>query len=77
VHFLQAKEAYRNGRALVFHDVDYLMMTLRLLCKDYAYLAERLVPMGEQVGMSKGEIAEMLRRKTRMFSEEDIKRKFR
>jgi len=27
--------------------------------------------------MSTGEIAEMLRRKTRMFSEEDIRRKFK
>lgn len=37
-------------------------------------LAECLVPIGDQIGMEKGEIAEMLRRKTRRFSEEEIMR---
>ncbi|KAK5175459.1 uncharacterized protein LTR77_000598 [Saxophila tyrrhenica] len=77
VHFLQSKAAYRNGRALVFHDIDYLMMTVRLLRKDYMHLAGRLVPMGDQIGMSQVEIAEMLRRKTRRFTEEEIQSKFR
>jgi hypothetical protein len=53
------------------------MITVRLLMKDYDYLAGRLVPMGEQIGMSRKEIADMLRTKTRRFVEEDIKRKFK
>lgn len=77
VHFLQSKEAYASGRALVFHNIDYLMMTVTLLRKDYLKLADCLVPIGDQIGMSRQEIADMLRTKTRKFSEEDIKRKFR
>lgn len=52
-------------------------MTITLARKDYATLADCLVPIGEeQISMSKSEIAEMLKRKTRAFSEEDIARKF-
>ena len=53
------------------------MMTIKLLCKDYMYLATRLVPIGDQINMSQVEIAEMLRTKTRKFTEEDIELKFR
>lgn len=52
-------------------------MTIKLLSKDYVHLAERLVPIGDQVGMSQDEIVEMLRKKTRKFSDEEIKQKFR
>lgn len=52
------------------------MMTYRLLRKDYLYLADCLVPIGDQIGMSKQELADMLRTKTRKFSEEEIQEKF-
>ena len=52
------------------------MMTVKLLMKDYGYLADRLVPIGDQIGMSRQEKADMLRSKTRRFAEQDIKRKF-
>ena len=52
------------------------MMTYRILKKDYLYLADCIVPMGEQIGMSKQELADMLRTKTRRFSEEEIQEKF-
>lgn len=77
MHFVQSKEAYRDGRALVFHNIDYLMMTYKLVTKDYMYLAERLVPMGDQINMTKEEIAAMLRTKTRRFTEADIQKKFK
>lgn len=77
VHFVKSKEAYRSGRALVFHDIDWFMMTVKLLQKDYMYLAARLVPIGDQIGMSQVELADMLRTKTRRFTEEDIKKKFK
>ncbi|CAE7208512.1 hypothetical protein PTNB73_07637 [Pyrenophora teres f. teres] len=77
VHFVRSKDAYRAGRALVFYDVDWFMMTLRLLMKDYLYLADHLVPIGDQIGMGREERADMLRAKTRRFTEEDIKRKFK
>ncbi|KAF4548117.1 Hypothetical protein D9617_31g063530 [Elsinoe fawcettii] len=77
VHFLQSKEAYSSGRALVFHNIDYIMMTVKLLQKDYAHLAKCLVPIGDQVNMSKEEIADMLRTKTRKFSEAEISKKFK
>ena len=71
-----AKQDYTNGRALVFQNIDYLMMTYRILAKDYLYLANCLVPIGDQIGMSKQELADMLRSKTRRFTEEDIQEKF-
>ncbi|WPH03220.1 Hypothetical protein R9X50_00609700 [Acrodontium crateriforme] len=77
VHFLEAKEAYRQGRALVFHNIDYLMMTFKLLQKDYLHLANCLVPIGDQITMSKQELADMLRTKTRKFSEQEIQAKFK
>lgn len=52
------------------------MMTYRILTKDYLYLANCLVPIGDQIGMSKQELADMLRSKTRRFSEEEIEEKF-
>jgi len=77
VHFLQSKEAYSSGRALVFHNIDYLMLTVRVLKKQYLYLAENcLIPIGDQTKMSKQELADMLRTKTKAFTEEDIRQKF-
>ena len=52
------------------------MMTYRILVKDYLFLANCLVPIGDQIGMSKQELADMLRSKTRRFSEEEIQEKF-
>ena len=52
------------------------MMTYRILTKDYLYLADCVVPMGDQIGMSKQELADMLRTKTRRFSEEEIQEKY-
>lgn len=52
------------------------MMTYRLMRKDYDYLAGCLVPIGEQIVMSKKELADMLRKKTQKFTEEEIERKF-
>jgi hypothetical protein len=45
--------------------------------QDYEYLATCLVPIGEQIKMSHEERMEMLRSKTRRFTEEDIRRKFK
>lgn len=53
------------------------MMTFKLMRKDYMYLAACLVPMGDQIGMSQRELADMLRTKTRRFTEEEIEAKFR
>lgn len=77
MHFIQSKEAYRKGRALVFHNIDYLMLTVKVLQKDYMHLASCLVPMGDQVGMTRQELADMLRTKTRMFTQDDIDKKFK
>lgn len=77
MHFIESKAAYRDGRALVFHNIDYLMMTFKLMQKDYMYLANCLVPMGDQIGMSRQELADMLRTKTRRFTEEEIEAKFK
>ena len=52
------------------------MMTYRILRKDYLYLADCLVPIGSQVHMTRQELADMLRTKTRRFSEAEIQEKF-
>ncbi|EFE36653.1 uncharacterized protein ARB_04178 [Trichophyton benhamiae CBS 112371] len=65
-------------QALVFRNIDYIMMTVKLLQKDYDYLARCLVPIGEkQISMTMEERAAMLRTKTRRFSEEEIARLFK
>lgn len=51
-------------------------MTYRILIKDYLYLADCLVPIGDQIGMSRQELANMLRTKTRRFSEQEIQEKY-
>ncbi|KAI7153301.1 acylamide-delta3(E)-desaturase [Hortaea werneckii] len=76
-HFLQSKTTYAGNGALVFTNIDYIMLTITLLRKDYMYLADRLVPIGNQIGMSKVEIANMLKTKTRAFTEADIKKRFK
>ena len=53
------------------------MMTVSVLRKDYDHLARCLVPIGDQFNMSHQEIVEMLRSKTKRFTEEDIQKKFR
>ena len=74
--FLKAKDQYRNGRALVFHNIDYVEITYRLMIKDYDHLARCLVPIGDQIGMGLEEVAAMLRTKTRRFTEADILEKY-
>ena len=74
---MRAKQKYATERALVFKNIDYIMMTVKLMQKDYMYLAKCLVPIGEkQIRMSLQERAEMLRSKTRRFSEEEIRVKY-
>ncbi|TKA75195.1 hypothetical protein B0A49_05557 [Cryomyces minteri] len=72
--FLTQKARYSSEDALVFTNIDYLFITFKLMARDYDHLADCLVPIGDQIGMSKREIAEMLRSKTARFSKEDIGR---
>lgn len=74
---MKAKKQYQDGRALVFHNIDYIMITVRLMRKDYDHLARCLVPIGAQIGMSHEERVAMLKTKTRRFTEEEIRAKFR
>ncbi|KAF4466233.1 acylamide-delta3(E)-desaturase [Fusarium albosuccineum] len=77
VSFMKTKHVYASNHALVFHDIDYLMVTIRLLMKDYKRLAECMVPIGDQLSMTMDERMELLKRCTRPFSEEEIKKKFK
>ncbi|EGO60159.1 hypothetical protein NEUTE1DRAFT_74908 [Neurospora tetrasperma FGSC 2508] len=77
VAFLKGKETYAANNALVFHNIDYIMITVRLIMKDYMTLAKCMVPIGEfQMNMTLEERAAYLRRHTRRFTEEEIKVKF-
>lgn len=76
--FLKAKHTYAANGALVFHNIDYLMMTLSLLRKDYEHLAKCMVPIGEQqIRMTMEERVVMLKRHTVAFTEEEINAKFK
>lgn len=75
--FLKAKHTYASNGALVFHNIDYLMMTIKLLTKDYAHLAKCMVPIGEaQIRMTMEERIEMLKRHTIPFTEAEIQAKY-
>ncbi|KAI3401815.1 hypothetical protein diail_8193 [Diaporthe ilicicola] len=76
VSLLQQKETYIREKALVFHKIDYFMVTVKLLKKDYLHLARCLVPIGEQIEMTLEDRATMLRRHTKAFTEEEIVEKF-
>lgn len=53
------------------------MMTIKLLSKDYEYLAKCMVPIGEkQIRMTMDERVAMLKRHTTAFTEEEIQAKF-
>jgi hypothetical protein len=76
VAFLAQKKQYSDEHALVFYNIDYLMITFSLLSKNYMHLARCLVPMGDQMKLSIEERAEMLRSKTKPFTEEQIAEKW-
>lgn len=75
--FIQSKRKYADNSAITLKNVDFIKLAIFLCRKDYDYLAECLVPMGEQINMSKQEIATMLRRKTAKFSKTAIEQKYR
>ena len=77
VSFLQQKHTYAKESALVFRNIDYLMITYKLMVKDYTHLARCLVPIGRQIGMCIPELAALLETKTRRFTEAEIERKFK
>jgi hypothetical protein len=61
----------------VFHNIDYFMMTIRLLMKDYEHLAKCLVPIGEeQLGWTLEERIAHLKSRTRRFTAEEMKLKY-
>ena len=64
------------GGALTFQKLDFIKLAILLARKKYAYLAECLVPMGEQIGMTNDELAEMLRKKTRKFTKDEVRRAY-
>ncbi|KAL6859764.1 hypothetical protein ACO1O0_003788 [Amphichorda felina] len=75
--FIKGKTLYAKQHALVFHNIDYLMITVRLMLKDYKTLAKCMVPIGDQISMTLDERAELLKSHTRRFTEEDLRKKFR
>lgn len=67
------KERYAKEGALVFHNIDFIFITIKLMQKDYIHLAKCLVPMGSQVNMTLEEKAQMLRNRTRVFKQPNTK----
>ncbi len=75
--FIKDKNLYAAQQALVFHNIDYLMITVRLLMKDYHTLAKCMIPIGDQIHLTLDERVALLKKHTRQFSEEEIRRKFK
>ncbi|KAJ5373910.1 Fatty acid desaturase type 1 [Penicillium concentricum] len=48
VALLQDQERYSDERALVFQNLDYLMLTVKLFRKNYAHLARCMLPIGAE-----------------------------
>ncbi|KAJ6436640.1 MEI5 protein [Purpureocillium lavendulum] len=71
----KSKAEYASQGALVFHGIDFVMITVRLLLKDYRTLAECMVPIGGQISMTMDERVEFLKGRTQQFTEKDIQRK--
>ena len=76
IAFLKQKHRYATEHALVFRNIDYIMLTIKLMQKDYVYLAKCLVPMGDQIPLTLEERAALLSTKTKKFTKDDIKAKF-
>ncbi|KAM0332021.1 hypothetical protein ACHAQA_002287 [Verticillium albo-atrum] len=74
--FMKGKDLYASQQALVFHNIDYIMITVRLLAKDYLTLAKCMVPIGTQVTTTMEERVALLKSHTRQFTEEEISAKF-
>ncbi|KAF9888486.1 hypothetical protein FE257_008593 [Aspergillus nanangensis] len=73
VALLEDKKRYENEDALVFRNIDYIMITVKLLQKDYTYLAHRMIPLGaDQAKLTVEERATMLRARTRKFSKDQM-----
>lgn len=75
--FIQQKYVYASESALVFRNIDYLMITVKLLQKDYKHLARCLVPIGSQISMTIEEIATLLETKTCRLTDADIRERFK
>lgn len=74
--FIKGKEKYQKEGALTFKNIDYMLLTFRVLTRDYETLAKCLVPMGKQIDMSLEEKIVMLRSKTRAFTDEEIRARY-
>lgn len=77
ISFLEQKHTYAKESALVFHNIDFLMITFKLMCKDYEHLAKCLVPMGNQIQLTMEGRVKLLKRLTHKFTEEEIAEKFK
>lgn len=76
VAFLKNRGTYASEHALVFHNIDYIMITVRLLLKDYTTLAQCMVPIGDQIPMTLEDRVNLLKSYTRRFTEDELHKKF-
>ena len=60
----------------MFYNIDYFFITISLLRKNYEHLAKCMVPIGDQMNLTLEQKMEMLKRKTRRFTEEEIAEKW-
>lgn len=73
---MQQLDRYGQEHAIVLHNIDFLMIAIRLFMKDYEYLAKCMIPIGDQMKMNLQERMEYLRCRTRQFSEAELQEHF-
>lgn len=67
-----------HGLMKVFHNIDYIFITFKLLTKNYEQLAKCLVPIGEeQLAWSLEERMAQLKSRTRRFTDEELQQKYK
>ncbi|KAL9468996.1 hypothetical protein ACSS6W_010690 [Trichoderma asperelloides] len=77
ISFLEQRKTYGKEGAILFHNIDFLMITYRLMVKDYETLAKCMVPLGAQADLTMEGRIKYLKSLTRKFSEEEIQKKFK
>lgn len=75
--FITQFSRYKSEDALVFTNIDYMLITFRLVTNNYEKLADCFVPIGEeQMKLSREEVKSMLKSRTKKFEKTDLERAF-
>lgn len=69
-HLLDNTKEYADNKAFIFNGVDFLIIWVWLMRKEYDKLADKIVNLG--AWNSKEEVIQLMKERTRRFSEEEV-----